>query len=208
MADLMPSKGFLTNKAGPLPVWAWMGLGLGGALAISAWNKNKAEAAADAAPMAANGKIHGQPLPANIVPQYTFVDNGVVNTHVYVPPLGGRAPDAPVTVPPPPPTVSPIRPTLPPIRINWPSLRLPSPPAAVPPPPPPPAGRWESIIPWGRNQGAGTPSTLWGLAEKVYGPGKGGLWQNIWNAPQNAALRNRRGDPRSIQPGDNFWVPL
>lgn len=191
-----------TKKIGPMPGWAWGGLLLGGLLAMSTWSKNKQGAAA--AKAAAPASISGQPLPSNVVPQYTFVDESTVNVHI--PPTGGRPPVPPV----PPVTAPPIMtpPPPPPPDDDDRRRRRPPPPPVYQPPPPPPGGRWVSIIPWGNNQGAGTPSTLWGLAENVYGLGHGPQWQNIWNAPQNADLRSRRGDPRNIRPGDNFFVPL
>jgi hypothetical protein len=32
-------------------------------------------------------------------------------------------------------------------------------------------------------------------------------WQDIWNAPANAALRAKRGAENRIQPGDKIFVP-
>lgn len=226
MADLAPSKGFLTNKIGPLPTWGWMGLTLGGALAVSTWRKNKAQANAGTNTPLANGQISGQALPSNIVPQFTYVDANTQITNlpppqviINTPPTGGRhkhtpappqAPPPPVVIPPP--HRDPPKPPAWTFDLNnlfssgdiWNAFH----PGKTAPPPAPPPGRYVAVIPWGTNQAAGTPSTLWGIAENVYGAGQGQQWQRIWNAPQNADLRNRRGDPKNIQPGDNFFVPL
>lgn len=184
---ILPEGSFVTQKAGPLPVWAWMGLGLGLALAVASWNKNKAD-------QGKTGVVQQYELPENIDPQFTFVD---ADTHLTTienhPPGGGRPPAAPV--PPPPPLV-----------INFPQLpKLPVITLPKPPPPPPPGGLWQTVVKYVKNPPRGTPSSLWGMAEKHYGNGT--LWPRIWNAPQNAALRARRGAPEKIQPGDKFWIP-
>jgi hypothetical protein len=63
-----------------------------------------------------------------------------------------------------------------------------------------PAGRWVTIAPWPAQL-----STLWGVAERYLG--NGSRWTTIWNASENRSLRNLRGRPENIRPGDRFWVP-
>lgn len=194
---ISPDKTFLGEKYGPMPVWGWMGIGLGAALAYSSWKHNKA---ASAVPQSTTpNAVGGQALPSNIVPQYTFVDESTTNIHI--PPLGGRPPDqpAPTPAPPPPPPPAPT----PTIDLGaWLAGLLPHsvPHPAPPPPPPAPAGHWDTVTKWPSPKG-----TLWGLATANYGNGT--QWGRIWNAPQNTDLRNRRGVPEHIQPGDNFWIP-
>lgn len=180
--------GFVTRQLGPLPVWAWGGLTLGALLAVTTWQRNRKDSAA----AAQNGGVTQQyKLPESLQPTYTFIDQDrTLITMPWTPPGGGRPPDPPgggVTPTPPPPVATP-----PPVP-------------SVTPPPPPPAGQWETVVKWSKGQAKGTPSTLWGIAEKWYG--NGSTWGQIWAAPQNAAIRGKRGTPQKIQPGDRIWVP-
>lgn len=77
-------------------------------------------------------------------------------------------------------------------------------PGPAPEPTPAPDGQSVSVVKWTRKN-APWNSTLSGIAEHVWG--NGNLWQAIWFAPQNKALREQRGDPEEIQPGDKIWVP-
>lgn len=89
-----PSKGFWNKHSfGDLPNWAWGGLIIGALVVISVWSKNK-----KAAQAAQQATINGQPLPGNIVPQYTFVDEStaIINT-----------PQTPASTPPPSPPAGP-----------------------------------------------------------------------------------------------------
>jgi hypothetical protein len=184
---------FVRKKAGPLPVWGWMGLVLGVLLALTTWKRNKSTAAKQ------QQAATDQQMPDSVkTPQYTFVDaDTTLVTNTYAPPGGGRPPRPPG---PPPSNPLPPRPTpTPPAPTPAPS------PAPAPPAPQAPNGVWGTIVKWAERQPKGTPSTLWGLAEQQYGNGK--LWTAIWNAPQNATLRAKRGTPEKIQPGDRFWVP-
>lgn len=47
--------------------------------------------------------------------------------------------------------------------------------------------------------------TLWDMAAGMLGDGN--RWPEIWNAPRNKAVRDKRGDVASLMPGDTFWVP-
>lgn len=194
---ITPEKSFLAEKYGPMPVWGWMGIVLGMALVYSTWRKNKQAIAATQATTTPNA-VGGQALPSNIVPQYTFVDESTTNIHI--PPLGGRPPDQPAPTPPPAPAPAPK-----PVTIDlgaWLSGLLPHvvPQPRPPAPPPAPAGHWDTVTKFPSPKG-----TLWGLAVSSYGNGT--QWGRIWNAPQNTALKNRRGVPEHIQPGDRFWIP-
>ena len=222
VADVAPSKSFLTQKMGPLPTWAWMGLGLGGALVISVARKNKA-----GAPVGTTSTLDGTNLPGNVVPQYTFVDESSVNTSVNLPPGAGRPPDAP-----PPPPVS-----------QGPGLL--SDPFQPPPDAYGPGGVNDGFTPAGSDWinsfisqwwsgtnpnpageyvtvDRGNMSDLSGIANAIYGntqntqvstPGTvgGGDWLTIAEAPQNSdVLLSRWNSATStydLQPGDKIWVP-
>jgi hypothetical protein len=188
------SGSFVGKKLGPLPVWAWMGLGLGGALAISTWRSNKAASEEDETASADDPVIQSYEMPDSIQPTYTFQNYDQDRTYITMPsmpPAGGR-PATPVeTVP----------------ATTTPTTTTPAATSTVKPAAAAPKGVWVTVVKWAKGQKAGTPSTLWGIAEKVYGKGKGGTWTKIWNAPQNAALKKKRGKPELIQPGDKFWVP-
>lgn len=183
---------FWKEKSGPLPNWAWGGLGLGGAVAFASWRRNRAEGAAAQAPATSTTGIQ---LPESVQPTYAFVDADTTNiTWPGVPPGGGRPPVPPPRDPGPIYTVPrpPAKPTLP----------TPTP-TPTPPPPPAPAGQYVTVAKW-----TPTPvwnSTLWGMAQRLLG--NGAQWQSIWNAPQNAALKAKRGKETLIQPGDKIWVP-
>lgn len=178
------------RKVGPLPLWAWMGLVLGLLLAFASWRRSRQEAAA-----AADGVQQTYELPESIQPFYTNIFNPVnLATPSATPPGGGR----PSTKP----SVKPL-PSVP----RPPATQTPTPTPTPIPAPAAPKGQWVTVVGWKSNQPAGTPSTLWGMAEKVYGSGKGSMWPSIWNAPQNAAVRTKRGSADNIRAGDKFWVP-
>lgn len=182
---LTPSGSFLTSKLGPLPVWAWMGLGLGGALLIASYRKGRA------APAPAD------PLPANLLPQLSLVEGDTIVTVPSSPPGGGRpGPPQPVPIPVDrPPRPRPVPP--PPVPVPVPTPKpIPS--------PTPPAGQWSD--PLVKYRTGNELSSLWALAQRYYGNGQ--QWSRIWNAPQNAHLRElARGDYRNVQPGWRFWIP-
>lgn len=175
---------FITRKVGPLPMWAWMAIGLGVALAVSVWRNNRS-ASADAA-NAGTGALQEYKLPEGVQPTYTYLGGDSVTTVNVAPPGAGR-PGGPSR----PPVPTPVTPTTP--------TPTPTPGPAAP------AGQWVTVTKWAKGQPKGTPSTLWGIAEKVYGSGSS--WQAIWDAPQNAAVKAKRSKPELIQPGDKFWVP-
>lgn len=68
------------------------------------------------------------------------------------------------------------------------------------PTPVPSSGRTVTVTVWPTKL-----STLSGIAA-VY-LGSGSKWPVIWNAPQNAAVRSLRKEPRFIRAGDKFFVP-
>lgn len=183
---------FVTRKLGPLPVWAWMGLGLGGALALSSWRSNKVDSAAAEKEQTQPERDYGTAYD----PYVTFVDADVTNvTYPAMPPGGGRPP-----VPPGGPTGTP------PPAVNTPVPSTPKPSTSRPAPPPAPAGGYLLITtPYRNTRRKGTQDTIWGLAEKAYGDGK--YWRLIWDAPQNAAIRQKRKAPEYVQVGDRFWYP-
>lgn len=90
----------LTQKYGPLPMWAWMGLGLGGALAYSSWQRNKL----GAAPAASSPNATQTPqIPGSQTAPFVFLANIGPSTQPMKPPGAGRPIPAPTTGPPPPP---------------------------------------------------------------------------------------------------------
>lgn len=196
----------ITNKLGPLPVWAWGIVILGGAYGLKLWNGRKGKPATTA--KTSNGYDSAN-LPSNIQPFYTQVNEGGSQSYVNSPVTtigrqvvsdgsigvqqqanaGAAGNGNSVTISGAPP--------------------LPPPPIVVPPSvpvtaPPAPAGQWLTTVKWNPAQ-RNAPSTLSGLALQAYG--NAGAWQRIWNAPQNADLVRRRGSPSKIQPGDRFWAP-
>ena len=189
-------KAFLTRKIGPLPTWAWMGLILGAALAFSAWRSNR-QGTADTAGKA---DVAGSDLGSAYDPYLTFVsgDNTTI-TNVQTPPGGGRdgsIPAAPAGTP------APV------VTAPAPTTTAPKPATPVKKPAAPaPAGRYVPVVAYKKGQKAGTPSTLWGIAQLVYGNAHGAQWKQIWAAPQNAKLRALRKQPELIRPGDSVWVP-
>jgi hypothetical protein len=82
----------------------------------------------------------------------------------------------------------------------------PFPPSAPPPTGPcsPGAGQWITVAPW-KKHGAPWNSTCRGMAKECYGDES--QWQQIWNCPENSALRHRRKDCDHIQAGDRVWCP-
>lgn len=184
---------FLKNKWGPLPAWVWMALGIGIAVIISVWQKNKGAGEEVAEE---NDETAEYTLPENLAPTYAFVDADTTlvnqtNTWPSRPPGGGR---------PGPPTTPTKPPAKPPVSTKPPTVK-------PKPAPKPPAGTTVTVTKWAKGQKKGTPSTIWGIAEKVYGKATGALVKKIWDAPQNATLKKKRGAPEKIQPGDKVWVP-
>lgn len=182
---------FWKAKTGPMPNYAWGGLILGAALALSSWRKNK-EAGAKA-PEATSTSI-GMQLPESVQPTYAFVDADTTTITWPGFPAGGGRPPRPTHPTPTTPTVP--RPTTP-----TPTTPTPTTPTQ---PPPAPVGKYVTITKWNATK-APWDSTLWGIATKLLG--NGAQWKAIWNAPQNAALRTKRGSETKIQPGDKVWVP-
>lgn len=166
------------RKVGPLPAWAWMGLALGALLAFSVWRKNRAQSEAGSPADSISAPLGNQTAPYVFVSElHQTIPQTPINITVPGAPPGGGRPDPPTT-----------------------------PPTTNPPVPPTPTGQWSvPIISYKAGQPKGTPSTLWGLAEKYYN--NGSQWGRIWNDPQNAALRQQRGDPKFIRVGDRFWIP-
>lgn len=206
MVDVPANTGsLLTQKAGPLPMWGWGVVILGGAYGWKLYTNRKGGAQRDeaAGPSAAYLSAN---LPSNIQPQFTTVLGGANQSYVNSPvtTVGRQYIETgatgvvtsntyPGTVVTPTPVTAPDPPRV-------------TPPGAVAPIPQPPAapGQFLTVVKWNaRDRNA--PSTLTGLSLKAYG--NASAWQKIWNAPQNADLVRRRGNPAKIQPGDRFFAP-
>lgn len=195
----------ITNKLGPLPVWAWGIVILGGAYGLKLWNARKS-GKGSTTPAAGYTSAN---LPSNVQPFYTQVNEGGSQSYVNSPVTtigrqvvsdnaigvqqqanAGAAGNGNTV------TISPAVPLPPPADPTPPSVPVVAPPA--------PAGQWLTTVKWNPAQ-RNAPSTLSGLALQAYG--NASAWQRIWNAPQNADLVHRRGSPNKIQPGDRFWAP-
>lgn len=141
-----PDGSFLTQKAGPLPVYAWAGAGLGVALLISRFRSANAEKTAkkqDGAP--AYSSYANQP--EGTIPQFI-----IQNQLPYVPsaPIVTAPTAPPVVVPPGGSTTPPVtQPTTPPVDTRPPAAPSPAP-IPTSPPPPAPAPRqpqWYTVQP-------------------------------------------------------------
>lgn len=73
-----------------------------------------------------------------------------------------------------------------------------------PDPTPAPKGQWVTVAAW-KEHGAPWNSTVYGIAEHLWG--NGDAWRNIWNAPENKSLVDKRKTWLEIQAGDKLWVP-
>lgn len=186
----------LTRKTGPLANWMWMALLLLVALVYSMWKRNRAAAV----PVDEEQTVT-EPLPGDQTPPPIFILPQNPQPSV---PININLPPAPVPrpVPPTPPHVPPI------------GSRPPAPPKPVPKPGPPPKPVPVTYVPvkvvkYTDPPGSAGPawnSTLWGIA-KHYGLGSAGNnYASIWNDPKNAALRQKRGTPTKVQPGDTIYV--
>jgi hypothetical protein len=184
-----PSGQLLTRKLGPMPMWAWMLAGLAVALVYRQWQANKA----------ATTQTTGSTVdttPPNVTQDFITI-NAPISTAPEEPPGQGRS-EPPqgggqggVAGGTPPAVVHPG-----PIPVRVPSRPTPT------PAPTKPAGQWVTVAKWTATRTAWN-STLSGIAAHF----KIKSWQTVWNAPQNAALKARRKDPKLIQPGDKIFVP-
>lgn len=193
-----------TRKLGPFPLWVWMGLGLAVALAWTNYSKNKkaASQAQSASGTLPTTQTASGSTPASLIPQFV---NQVYNQES--PPIVtvNNNQTTPVTVnnnendkdknpkpPPPSPTPGPVAP--PPPRPN-----------------PAPQGQWVTVGVW-TSTNAPWNSTLWGIAQHIYG--NGALYPKIWAANRPGVLRPdgtmqnpADNNPNLIHPGDRVWVP-
>lgn len=204
--DTGEAKAFLARKLGPLPTWAWMLIGLGAAVTFSVIRNNRAsaKAKADETPDSETDSSTGVDLiGGNQNPPVVFQN---YSTSIFTPPNGGRT--TPPTAPPPvttPPATVPPPATTPPATSTTPVTTPPvTKPVATKPAPPAPKGQWVTVAKWTAKNPPWN-STLWGIANHVYH--NGNKWAQVWNAPQNAALKARRKKPEGIQAGDKIWVP-
>ena len=193
----MPTMGeSLTQKAGPLPVWAWAGLGTAGLAGYLYYRQKKKAAAAAAAnqnPMDSSnlGTVPISDLTQSASPMPiqmgdTFVNTTVNDTDNPAPgppgpggPPGKPGPPGPPGMPAPPPIKTPLPPPKPP-----------------PAPPPPQPKRTVTVCAF-----PGWCGSLWGIAQHFYG--NGNLWPQIYNANKGLIGAN----PNLIHVGQILVVP-
>ena len=192
----------ITNKLGPLPVWAWGIVILGGAYGAKLYKDHKSGGATAKTTASTSAGYNSSSLPSNVQPFYTTIDEdnqSYVNSPISL--IGRQQVDAGAT------GVSQN------VSANTSTNTTTIAPAPIPPTPvtapvvapPAPAGQYVTITKWKPHQKKGTPSTIAGLAYNAYG--NENAWHKIWTAPQNASLVARRGKPSNIQTGDKFFVP-
>lgn len=211
-----PSKGFWSKHSfGDLPNWAWGGLIIGALVVIAVWNKNRQ--AAKTAAQAQGYTLSGQPLPGNIVPQYTFVDESSAIINVPTPPPSPAPNPTPTPTPPPKPPASPkYRKLIDPNTAyntgaidltQWMNVTNSATPDANAPASP--SGEWVTVD-------NGKYSTVRKIAEQIYGKSAEN-WDDpalsIAMARQNQGLVMNRGVQSGsyadvqVRPGDKVWVP-
>jgi LysM repeat protein len=110
----VPSKDFLTSKAGPLPVWGWGAAGLGAAYAYSRYKANQAAAQGNGTTSTTNAA--GESTAA--APQFVIENNepwGAGATSSTAPVTVTPTPPVPVTTPPGTSTTPPVTTTTSPV---------------------------------------------------------------------------------------------
>jgi nucleoid-associated protein YgaU len=192
----MPNFGeTLSQKAGPLPVWAWAGLGTAG-LAGYLYMRQKKQAAAAAAtnqnPLADSSNLgtvpisdltqSASPMPIQMGDTFVDVTNPPDTTSVTV---NNTPSGTPTPAPPPKPTPAPPKPPAKPL-----------PPAAKPPAPKPVAPKTVTVCAY-----PGWCGSLWGIAQHFYG--NGADWAKIYNANKAKIGAN----PNLIHVGQVLTIP-
>lgn len=182
----MPMIETLTQKAGPLPVWAWAGGGTAGLAWYLSSRKKKAAAAA-----AANQNT-GDSSNLGTVP--------VSNLTQSAQPMPIQMGDTFVTVQNPPDVdnPSPRPPVDPPIKTPPPPVKTPLPPPKPPPPPPSPKPRTVTVCAF-----PGWCGSLSGIAKHFYGDGSVASWMKIYEANKGIIGAN----PNLIHVGQVLVVP-
>lgn len=188
----MPVGETLTQKAGPLPVWAWAGIGTAGLAAILIYRKKKAAAAAAAAAPdttadssnlgtvpVSNLTTSAAPMPIQMGDTFVNVPVNDTDNPVPGPPGPKGPPGAPGIKGPPGP----------------PAKTLPPPPKPAPTPAPVPK-RTVTVCPW-----PGWCGSLSGIAKHFYGDAN--QWSKIYNANKGLIGAN----PNLIHPGQVLVVP-
>lgn len=178
----MPMAQTLTQKAGPLPIWAWAGLGtvaLTGYMIYRKKQQMNAAAAAQAQTGSSNlGTVPisnlstaAQPMPTSNGPVFVDINTNTDSdnpTPIHTPPRPWPA-QGPTGGPP---TPTPVKPKPVPVK--------PLPPAAKPPPAPPPTNNQTVTV-------CSYPSwcgSLYGIAQHLWG--NGNLWPAIYAANKTA----------------------
>lgn len=173
----------LKQKLGPLPTWVWALLGsIALALVLirrKNANANQTNAAADQtnSNLGSAAELANMFQVAGLMP-YQGGDVYVNTTTTENPPPSKGKPSGPGHKPP--------------------SGGTPH------PPPKGPGGKYVTVAKW-NSKNAPWNSTVWGITNHLLGSKVS--WQSVWNAPENAALRAKRKNPKDIQPGDKLFVP-
>lgn len=183
-------RALLTEKRGPLPVWAWLALGLALLLGVVLWRRNRASAG-NAVATGDDDEVGGdQTAPAVFIippgPAPVVNINGVETAPAAPPGAGSPPPGVPSTPGPVP-------------------NKNPGPKAPPKAPPKKPAPKAYETVSVKRYTNSNPPwqSTLSGIASHF------GIsdWHKIWNDPKNVGIRNARKDPKFIRPDDKIYVP-
>jgi LysM domain len=204
----MAVKDTLTQKAGPLPVWAWAGIlvVLVAGFMIYEKKKNMNAQAAQATNQAgssnlgvtpvSNLTVAAEPMPYQAGDTFVNVSGGGASstaTATGTGGTGGTGTSTTVNNPPTPTPPTPKPPTPPVVTPKPPAATLP---AAPKPAPPKPATQSVTVCPYPAWCGS-----LWGIALHFYG--NGALWPTIYAANKGLIGAN----PNLIHPGQVLTIP-
>lgn len=191
MAEVPTVNGsFLTQKAGPLPVWLWGTIGLVGAYLVFKHNQAKNPTPASTASTSTTDSTGDNTVPDYVSQTYTTVTNNI-------PPTG---PATPAPVP-----TTPSGPTAPPVA------KPPAPPVVskpIPGKPPTPPVKKAAPIAYKVKKG----DTLSSIAKAH---GYGADWQAIWNfnissaggRPASTIATLKQRGPNTLFSGETILIP-
>lgn len=190
----------LSKKVGPLPMWGW-GLGVAGVgfLLIS---RAKSKAAAAGTGSGSSGSGGGQFSSSQTTTDPT---TGTTTSYQASGPNSSIVSPAQLTT-----AAGPMGYSSGDVYVNLPAgANAPGP--AGPPGPQGPPGPGQPPMPkpprnpdWGRWETVTANDSVADLVQRRLGDRN--LWTQVWNDPVNQVLKNLRGDPSRVQPGDVVWV--